>query len=217
MTSVSYGIAHAPMAVPPVSVDTAPVGLYMRSCQGATSRGTKRVAQLALSLDRLAQPADRPVAVPPPAEPVPAPGTRALINGRRVVASGIGADSSVDVNAIAVAMIERSEVLKDGASTIYGSDAIGGVANLITRTDVNGTEVALYPGGAQPGDGEACNASLVTGLGSPAGSVMFSAAYQAPPFAGERGCFSFDKNCDFKNHVQSSGGTSSTPGGRLDS
>ena len=43
-------------------------------------------------------------------------------------------------------MIERVEVLKDGASAVYGSDAIGGVVNIITRTDFQGTEAAIYTG-----------------------------------------------------------------------
>jgi len=54
--------------------------------------------------------------------------TLTLLNGRRVVPSGTGADASVDINTIPLAVIERVEVLKDGASAIYGSDAIGGVS-----------------------------------------------------------------------------------------
>ena len=61
--------------------------------------------------------------------------TLTLLNGRRVVPSGLGADDSVDLGTIPLAMIDRVEVLKDGASAIYGSDAIAGVVNIITRTD----------------------------------------------------------------------------------
>ena len=56
--------------------------------------------------------------------------TLVLVNGRRWVTA---LDSTVDLNTIPVAAVERVEVLKDGASSIYGSDAIGGVVNLITR------------------------------------------------------------------------------------
>ncbi|TMO93602.1 hypothetical protein CWC11_21905, partial [Pseudoalteromonas sp. S3178] len=66
--------------------------------------------------------------------------TLVLINGRRVVASGTGANSSVDLSTIPTAVIKRVEVLKDGASAIYGSDAIGGVVNVITRDDFEGFE-----------------------------------------------------------------------------
>src|ERR1044071_5314514 len=78
--------------------------------------------------------------------------TLVLLNGRRVVPGGTGADSSVDINSIPLAVIERVEVLKDGASAIYGSEAIGGVVNVITRDDFQGTEVALYTGAAQKGE-----------------------------------------------------------------
>ena len=55
----------------------------------------------------------------------------------------VGADSSVDMNSIPLAVIERVEVLKDGASAIYGSEAIGGVVNIITRDDFEGTEATV--------------------------------------------------------------------------
>jgi iron complex outermembrane receptor protein len=70
--------------------------------------------------------------------------TLVLINGRRVATSGINANggkSFVDINAIPAAAIERIEVLTDGASAIYGSDAIGGVVNIILKTDYQGGEI----------------------------------------------------------------------------
>ena len=56
--------------------------------------------------------------------------TLVLVDGRRWVNSGEGANGSVDINTIPTAAVERVEVLKDGASSIYGSDAIGAVINL---------------------------------------------------------------------------------------
>src|SRR3546814_11259716 len=53
--------------------------------------------------------------------------TLVLLNGRRIVNGGTGANSSVDLNIIPVALIESVEVLKDGASAIYGADAVAGV------------------------------------------------------------------------------------------
>jgi iron complex outermembrane receptor protein len=71
--------------------------------------------------------------------------TLVLINGRRTAVYGGGAagnaGSSVDVNSIPLAAIERVEVLKDGASAIYGSDAIAGVVNFILRKDFTGVEL----------------------------------------------------------------------------
>ncbi len=82
--------------------------------------------------------------------------TLVLIDGKRVAAGGTLTDSTtVDVNHIPVAAIERVEVLKDGASAIYGSDAIGGVINFILRKDYKGGEATAnaalvrYPGGGQ--------------------------------------------------------------------
>src|SRR5262249_30512381 len=55
-----------------------------------------------------------------------APRTLVLLNGRRIVNGGNGADASVDVNTIPLPMVERVEILKDGASMLYGADAVGG-------------------------------------------------------------------------------------------
>lgn len=63
--------------------------------------------------------------------------TLVLLNGRRVAAHGL-TGSAVDVNQIPFAAIERIEVLKDGASAIYGTDAIGGVINFITKSSFQG-------------------------------------------------------------------------------
>ena len=125
--------------------------------------------------------------------------TLVLINGRRVVPGGTGADSSVDLNAIPLAVIERVEVLKDGASAVYGSDAIGGVVNVITREDFEGTEVALYTGSSTRGDGFTYDMSFVTGHSSKKGNVIFSAGWQrqSPVFAGDRSYSEFDRDYDF--------------------
>jgi outer membrane receptor protein involved in Fe transport len=104
--------------------------------------------------------------------------TLILMNGRRVVPSGLGADASVDLGTIPLAMVERVEVLKDGASAIYGSDAISGVVNIITRTDFNGTEATVYTATSQRGDGTNYDLSFVTGHSSKNGNLTFSAGYQ---------------------------------------
>ena len=70
--------------------------------------------------------------------------TLVLINGRRIATSGIngnGGKSFVDINMIPAAAIERLEVLTDGASAIYGSDAIGGVVNIILKSSYEGGEL----------------------------------------------------------------------------
>ena len=72
--------------------------------------------------------------------------TLVLVNGRRWVASGEGANSSIDLNTIPLAAIERVEVLKDGASAVYGSDAIAGVVNIILRENYDGLEFSYQNG-----------------------------------------------------------------------
>lgn len=64
--------------------------------------------------------------------------TLVLLNGRRIVPTGAGNMPVVDVNLIPAAALDRVEVLKDGAAATYGSDAIAGVVNFITRTDQQG-------------------------------------------------------------------------------
>ena len=70
--------------------------------------------------------------------------TLVLLDGNRVAVSafsGFGGLNSVDVNTIPLGMIDHIEILKDGASTVYGSDAIGGVVNVITKKNYEGLEV----------------------------------------------------------------------------
>ncbi len=69
-----------------------------------------------------------------------------LVDGIRWVneASASGVSGSTDLNTIPVAIIERIEVLEDGASSIYGSDAIAGVVNIITRRDFDGASASVY-------------------------------------------------------------------------
>ncbi|TAK97972.1 MAG: TonB-dependent receptor [Verrucomicrobia bacterium] len=68
--------------------------------------------------------------------------TLVLIDGQRVVSSALSGGQAVDLNSIPLAMIERVEVLKDGASALYGSDAIGGVINIITKKNFTGVEIS---------------------------------------------------------------------------
>lgn len=80
--------------------------------------------------------------------------TLVMLNGRRAGPSGVeGSVSSFDLNAIPMAAVERVEVLKDGASSIYGSDAVAGVVNIITKKDEGGSFDAYY-GAPQETGGE---------------------------------------------------------------
>jgi len=68
--------------------------------------------------------------------------TLVLIDGQRVANSALSGAQAVDLNSIPLAMIESVEVLKDGASAIYGSDAIGGVINIKLKKDYNGVTIS---------------------------------------------------------------------------
>jgi iron complex outermembrane receptor protein len=92
--------------------------------------------------------------------------TLVLLNGRRLANHAFDA-AAVDLNAIPFAAIDRIEVLRDGASSIYGSDAIGGVINFITKRDFVGLEAsvqAIEPN--RSGGGDTQRANVTAGFGS---------------------------------------------------
>ena len=90
--------------------------------------------------------------------------TLVLLNGRRVAAHGL-TGSAVDVNQIPFAAIDRIEVLKDGASAIYGTDAIGGVINFITKKDFQGITLNGFSDITQEGDSPIYRVSGTAGYG----------------------------------------------------
>ena len=90
--------------------------------------------------------------------------TLVLLNGRRLVAGGTGANSSPDLNMIPVVALARTDVLKDGASAIYGADAMAGVVNLVTRTDYEGLGLSARYGITGKGDGSDFSADLIWGI-----------------------------------------------------
>jgi iron complex outermembrane receptor protein len=95
---------------------------------------------------------------------LPSSNTLVLLNGRRLNADALSG-KSVDLNTLPLAAVERIEVLKDGASAIHGSDAIAGVVNVITRSDVRGLHLASYGGLASRGDLETQHHSVLWGTG----------------------------------------------------
>lgn len=112
--------------------------------------------------------------------------TLVLVDGRRWVGN---IDGGADLNSIPLAMIERIEVLTDGASALYGSDAIAGVVNLRTRQDLQGGESRLGVAGYGQGDGERHTAEFTYGWVGENGALGggISHVEQDPVFAGERG------------------------------
>ncbi|MBL8517208.1 MAG: TonB-dependent receptor [Betaproteobacteria bacterium] len=95
--------------------------------------------------------------------------TLVLINGRRMANFGFAQnlqDTYVDLNSIPATAVQRIEVLKDGASAVYGSDAIGGVVNIILRSDYEGGEVGASVGTSTEGGMDESRVSLGLGFGN---------------------------------------------------
>src|SRR4029077_1418932 len=100
--------------------------------------------------------------------------------------------ASVDVNSIPLAAIERVEILKDGASSIYGSEAIGGVVNFIMRRDFRGMELSADHGETTEHGGNPTHASIAYGYGDLTQqrfnlSLIASYERQDPLFGAQRG------------------------------
>lgn len=92
--------------------------------------------------------------------------TLILLNGRRVANfASPGSSSGVDLNAIPAAAIDRVEILKDGASAIYGTDAISGVINFITRREYTGVDLNAYYSDTQHGGAGKSSVTISGGFG----------------------------------------------------
>ncbi|WP_440875478.1 TonB-dependent receptor plug domain-containing protein [Thalassotalea sp. PLHSN55] len=103
--------------------------------------------------------------------------TLVLINGRRQIGD-VNGDGAVDIGAVPIGMVKRIEVLRDGASTIYGADAIAGVVNIILKDDVEGIEMSVNWGaGTEDGQAENVGFSIVAGTASDKGSFTMGIEY----------------------------------------
>jgi len=94
--------------------------------------------------------------------------TLVLVNGRRMAPYGLaddGARNFVDLNSIPLEAVQRIEILKDGASAIYGSDAVGGVVNIILRSEYSGASVNADAGTSSHGDGTTGRVAGIAGFG----------------------------------------------------
>lgn len=102
--------------------------------------------------------------------------TLILIDGRRApIAPNFG--SAQDLNSIPLAAVERIEILSDGASAIYGTDAIGGVVNIITRKDFSGAEFTAGVSNPKRPGGETEQGSVIFGAAGDRGRIMAGASY----------------------------------------
>lgn len=106
--------------------------------------------------------------------------TLVLLNGRRVANYGFAQNitqASVDLNSIPLGAVERVEILKDGASAIYGSDAIAGVINIILKKDYQGQEATISYGATDKGDGKETTFNFITGVNNATTNLTFNLDY----------------------------------------
>lgn len=140
--------------------------------------------------------------------------TLVLVNGRRFVAGGSGANSVVDLNSIPVITIDRIETLLDGSSAIYGADAVAGVVNIITKRSFDGFQIDGSYGVTGESDGESSEINLVFGREMEDKGFIISANY-----TDRREARSKDRSfseCFFEEEdgEKFCSGSSSTAGGR---
>lgn len=102
--------------------------------------------------------------------------TLVLVNGRRVAKDGIA--GVVDLNLFPMAAIERIDILKDSSSATYGSDAIGGVINLITKSDYDGAEMEVRHEAAEYQGGNRTTVSGTWGKSNSRGNIMTAFQYR---------------------------------------
>jgi iron complex outermembrane receptor protein len=102
--------------------------------------------------------------------------TLVLVDGRRAPTAPF-TGSNADLNSIPLAAVERIEILTDGASAIYGSDAIGGVVNVILRKDFTGAEYTLGRGDTSIKGGDTEEGSMIVGVAGDRGNLLAGASY----------------------------------------
>jgi iron complex outermembrane recepter protein len=156
------GVSNVEQLMEQVTALSSSQGLTTASASGATTGGISAISLRGLGSLR----------------------TLVLLNGRRIAPYGIGFlnDSvSVDVNSIPISAIERVEILKDGASAIYGSDAIAGVVNFILRQEFQGVEATAEYGDTAQGGASLKRGTVTGGFGNLASdrfNVMGTISYQ---------------------------------------
>lgn len=145
--------------------------------------------------------------------------TLVLVDGRRVAkAPNVG--DSADMNSIPMAAVERIEILTDGASAIYGSDAIGGVVNVILRKDFEGLHVMYGVTDPSVVGGDRDEASILMGFNNEKGRVLFGASHakrdimfvKDAPWGYEQGASSYS-NAMYKAFSDGAGGYLFAPSG----
>jgi len=137
-----------------------------------------------------------------------------MLNGRRLAPSGVG--GAVDVNNIPKALIDRVEIITGGATTVYGSDAIAGVANFITRDDFDGFAIDTSYYVTEVGDSDTFDINATFGYNFDKGNLTLYAGYydREDTFASEREFASVVLSDTYAGTVVESG-SGTIPAGRV--
>ena len=148
--------------------------------------------------------------------------TLVLIDGRRApVAPMVGA--AQDLGIIPMAAVERIEMLLDGASSVYGSDAIGGVINIITRSDYEGAELSYYRSFPRRSGGDSEEGNALVGFSTDRGHLMASISFENRDIVWQRdrwwsagGSSIYSNNFWSQNSLAASALLGAVPGGCAD-
>lgn len=143
--------------------------------------------------------------------------TLVLLNGRRVAPSGTG--SAIDMNTLPQALVDRAEIITGGATTVYGSDAVAGVVNVITRDDFSGLSIEAMGNISAERDAGTYDLNLAYGhdLASGRGNVTFYAGLQDREslYASERELTRVSWTNNDSNGTLFQSGSPSVPEGRI--
>ncbi len=146
--------------------------------------------------------------------------TLVLVDGIRFVngTSGSGIPATVDLNTIPANSIQRIEVLQSGASSLYGSDAIAGVVNIITKTEQEGLQASAQYGSYRQGDGHTQDYNISYGVKGPTTSVVFGGSYvkQNAVRSRDRDISQFPNPGQTTCNIGNSGCSSAAANGRFD-
>lgn len=144
---------------------------------------------------------------------LPASNTLVLLNGKRMANDGLAGDA-FDLNSLSPTIVERIDILKHGASAIYGSDAIAGVVNIITKDTFSGGLLEGYTGQAGAGDLQTHSGTLQYGTSLPAGNIVINTSYyrQEPLFSRDR---AVSASADSRLQGGSDARSSATPDARI--
>jgi len=152
------------------------------------------------------------------------PRTLVLVNGRRMIASGTGAASTVDLNTIPVSMIKSVEVLKDGASAVYGTDAVAGVVNIILKDDFEGLDMNVNAAITGENDASENSVDFTVGSSFDKGNIVIGMQYtdrgkasqadrdfsNCPIAEGENGLFCTGSSYNEGGHIWNGNGEKGT-------